>query len=301
MNDRRSPERLLAAWFELEAPLGTRDELRDDIYRATRRIRPRPAWLARLKGDHRDISTSGAYRGDPRQPILRWRHAINRVSRRFPNMSTYAKLAVAAVAVIAVGAIGATVLQLPDQPPGGGQIPVPSPSASPMPSPSHSGLPALTERFTSATHGISSAYPAGWTVFPASGPWVPGSGLPGECGDDTCADHIYQRETNSPFLDFASQTLGGQSGEQWAAEVLKAPGFEATCPADTEPVTIDGAPGLIATICPHGLLTALAWVGDRGYFIMLWRIDDLDWFKEVLATVELHPDAAIDAVPSSSP
>jgi hypothetical protein len=285
MNDRRSPERLLAAWFELEAPLGAPDELRDDIHGATRRIRPRPAWLAR----------------DPRQPILLWRPALNRVSRRFPIMSTYAKLAVAAVAVIAVGAIGVAVARPPGPPTSGGQNPAPSPSASAIPSPSRSRLPALTERYTSAIHGISAAYPSGWTVFPASGPWTPGSGLPSECGDDTCADHIYQRETNSPFLDFASQSLGGRSGEQWAAEVLKAPALEATCPAETEPVTIDGAPGMIATLCPNGLLTALAWVGNRGYFIVLYRIDDLDWFKEVLAAIELHPEDAIDAVPSSSP
>lgn len=71
MNDRRSPERLLSAWFELEAPPGAPDALRDEIHRATSRIRPRPAWLARLKGNPMDVIAGGAQRRDPRLvPIL---------------------------------------------------------------------------------------------------------------------------------------------------------------------------------------------------------------------------------------
>jgi streptogramin lyase len=71
MNDRRSPEHLLSAWFELEVPPGAPDDLRTDIYRATSRIRPRPAWLARLKGNHMDVIVGGARRRDPRLiPVL---------------------------------------------------------------------------------------------------------------------------------------------------------------------------------------------------------------------------------------
>jgi streptogramin lyase len=71
MNDPRSTERLLPVWFELEAPSSAPDALRDEIYRATSRIRPRPAWLARLKGNHMDVITGGAQRRDARLiPIL---------------------------------------------------------------------------------------------------------------------------------------------------------------------------------------------------------------------------------------
>jgi len=71
MNDRRSPEHLLAAWFELEAPPGVPDDLRTDIHHATRRIRPRPAWLARLRGHHMDVIVGGAGRRQPRLlPLL---------------------------------------------------------------------------------------------------------------------------------------------------------------------------------------------------------------------------------------
>ena len=66
MNDIRPTDRLLAAWLELEAPASAPDELRTDIYRATARIRPRPAWLARLGGHHMDVISGGARRRDTR-------------------------------------------------------------------------------------------------------------------------------------------------------------------------------------------------------------------------------------------
>jgi sugar lactone lactonase YvrE len=71
MNDSRPTDRLLSAWLELEAPVSAPDDLRTDIYRATARIRPRPAWLARLGGHHMDVITSGARRRDTRLlPLL---------------------------------------------------------------------------------------------------------------------------------------------------------------------------------------------------------------------------------------
>ena len=66
MNDRKSPERLLSTWFELEAPARAPDDLRDDVINATARIRPRPAWLALLKGHPMDVIVGGARRRDPR-------------------------------------------------------------------------------------------------------------------------------------------------------------------------------------------------------------------------------------------
>lgn len=71
MNDRRSPERLLSAWLELEAPTRAPDDLRTDVINATSRIRPRPAWLALLKGTPMDVIVGGARRRDPRLvPVL---------------------------------------------------------------------------------------------------------------------------------------------------------------------------------------------------------------------------------------
>jgi hypothetical protein len=71
MNDTRLTDRLLATWFESEAPASAPDALRTDIYRATAAIRPRPAWLARLRGNPMDVITGGARRRDARLvPLL---------------------------------------------------------------------------------------------------------------------------------------------------------------------------------------------------------------------------------------
>jgi hypothetical protein len=71
MNDRRSPEQLLSAWFDSEAPSGAPDALRADVITATARTRPRPTWLARLKGNHMDVIAGGADRRQTRLiPIL---------------------------------------------------------------------------------------------------------------------------------------------------------------------------------------------------------------------------------------
>jgi len=71
MNDTRTPDRLLSAWFEAEAPASAPDALRTDIYRATAAIRPRPAWLARLRGNPMDVIAGGANRRNSRLiPVL---------------------------------------------------------------------------------------------------------------------------------------------------------------------------------------------------------------------------------------
>src|SRR4029079_13952605 len=71
MNDTRTPDRLLAAWFTSEAPASAPDALRTDIIRATAAIRPRPAWLARLRGNPMDVIVGGAGRRNSRLvPVL---------------------------------------------------------------------------------------------------------------------------------------------------------------------------------------------------------------------------------------
>jgi hypothetical protein len=230
----------------------------------------------------------------------RQRRALIRVPWRFPPMNSYAKLAVAAVAVIAVGAIGLAVMRPAPTPGVGGPGVSPSPpqAASNSPSPSASALPALTESFTSDIQGISISYPSGWTVTPATEPWV--SGLPPAC-DPPCADRIYEKDTDSPFIGLSSQPLAGRSGDQWAAAVLSDSGWGSTCDPATEPVSIDGASGMIASQCSDRPLVALASVQDRGYLIVLYRIEDQAWLRDVLATVQLQPEDAVGAAPSSSP
>jgi len=234
-------------------------------------------------------------------PSIPQRRVLVRVPWRFPPMNTYAKMAVAAVAVIAVGAIGLAVLR-PDSGQVGGPTISPSPPPTPSPSlvasPSPSPLPALTERFTSAIHGISVAYPAGWSVNAATRPWTTGLPRTQEGGRDT----IENGATDSTFIGLASQPLAGVSGDQWAAERSSASFWGDACdPVPSEPVSIDNASGILVVGCPERPMSALTWVGDRGYWIVLYGESDLASFKEILATVQLNPEDAVDASPSATP
>jgi hypothetical protein len=219
------------------------------------------------------------------------RRALARVPWRTPDMTTFARLAVAAVAVIAVGAIGLSLLD--GRTPGTGGVSSPPPTTISTPAPSAStSNPPLVESFTSSIHGISVSYPAGWKLQPATEPWPPGGAIRQSAA---FADVIYQRETDSPFIALASQPLAGADPDEWtamAAEILGA----SDCGA-TEPVTVDGAEGRLY----RGCLAAMVTVADRGYLIWLYRINDLDRFKEFLATVQLHPEDAVDAARSGSP
>lgn len=222
------------------------------------------------------------------------RRVFIRVPWRFPPMNTYARLAVAAVAVITIGAIGVAVLR-PGTTPDIGGAPSPSPSATPSPISSPSAPPALTESYTSAVHGFTVSYPAGWNVRVASQPWT--AGIPFQ--QDPFADLI---ETSSNrFLLVASQPLGSRSGEAWSDAVSSNPDWDDTCEPASEPVTIDGASGMIVTHC-DGTLTALVAVADRGYLVVLFGFDESEaWFREILASMRLDPESAIDASPSPSP
>lgn len=166
---------------------------------------------------------------------------------------------------------------------------LPSAAVSPSLGAQPSGLPALTETLASNVHGISVSYPAGWTPRTATEPWPAGEIVmqQSEFGDIIADDADENR-----FLALASQPLGDEAFDSWAARYL---GIEGCDPA--EPITVDGAPGITGTSCP----LALAEAGGRGYLIWLYGIDDMEWFRQILATVQLDPDAAIDATPSDAP
>jgi hypothetical protein len=74
----------------------------------------------------------------------------------------------------------------------------------------------------------------------------------------------------------------------------------------TEPIAVDGATGVIgADACDVVAVTT----AGRGYRIQLYTSGDEPsngaydraWFKEVLATVQLQPEHAVDVAPSASP
>jgi hypothetical protein len=234
------------------------------------------------------------------------RRALIRVPWRFPPMNTYAKVAVAAVAVIAVGAIGLAVLR-PGTSPGVGGQPTASPSLSPSPSASPSASPvpppALTETFTSERHGFSISYPTGWVARPATEPWT--TGIPNF--ESTDGDVIYDpaRDAGHLWIMVASQPQAGKDGVQWVDDALTGLSSAGICEPPLEQVSIDGAQG---GMCASSVSAVSA--GDRGYLILLYvsgddprdaAIYDQEYFKEILATVQVRPEDAVDEAPSASP
>jgi hypothetical protein len=225
------------------------------------------------------------------------RRVLIRVPWRLPTMNSYLKWAIAAVVVLAVGALGLSFLRTSPTPGVGTSSPSPSPTPSASPDPS--APPPLGGSFTSTIHGISVSYPTGWVTVPATEPWTAASEVYNFSSPDF--DHIHDPVLEDHlFLELASQPLAGKTGDAWISDFLGAP--EGCEGAPTEPITIDGASGLI---CAG--LTAVA-IGDRGYYLRLstsgdepWLSTYYDqaWFRGVLDTVQLDPAAAVDA--SASP
>jgi hypothetical protein len=226
------------------------------------------------------------------------RHVLGPVPWRIPTMNSYAKLAIAAAVVIAVGALGLAFLR-PGQGPGVGG---PGESASPSTSPSATGSqpvspPPLSETFTSSMNGLSISYPAGWVAVPATEPWT--TQLLNF--QSPASDHVYDPVLQDQlFLGLASRALEGEAGDAWARAFLEDPREE--CAAPPEAVSVDGAEGLLCGT------VAFVWTADRGYMIRLytssdepWLADTYDraWFDDVLATVQLQPEDAVDGVSPS--
>jgi hypothetical protein len=211
---------------------------------------------------------------------------------RFNPMPMYAKLGAAAAAVVAVLAVA--VWQL--NPPGPGHpTSTPTPSAAPSPvfaTTTPYVAPALTQTFTSSIYGLSVSYPREWSVMPATTPWVNDPGGYREAQGDL----LYDPNRDNLFLKLASQQLGDLSFEQWSALVFDGRG----CTGARAPVTIDGVQGLVDASC----YTALVQGGNRGYLILAhWDYNLVElrsvsweaWLQDVLATVHLQPEKAVDS------
>jgi hypothetical protein len=168
--------------------------------------------------------------------------------------------------------------------------------------PSPVAAPPLTQTFTSAVHGISLSYPEGWTARAATEPWTDQPGVPQfiHPGFDVLQGPV----DGNLFLWITSRPIGDSTPEESVAEVMA--GSECTT---TEPIDVDGASGLIgAEGCYE--LAAVTRAG-RGYEIGLYTPlsgerqtyppYDRAWFEEVLATVQVHPEDAVDAAPSATP
>ena len=232
----------------------------------------------------------------------RQRRVLLRAPWRTPVMNIYAKLAAAAVVVVAVGALSVWFLSPGSSAPvGGAPAPSASPSASPElsptpeVSPTSSPLPTappLSESFTSTRHGISLATPAGWTTQPATEAWD-GRPFPnyGDPDVDLIQDPVHQ---GGLWLMVASKPLEAADPDQWPVDQL------AALECVTVPLSVDGATGLIGATFDRTDCSAVFFTSSgRGYMIRLYDSTGLPgydraWFDEVLATVDLRPEDAVD-------
>ena len=220
---------------------------------------------------------------------------------RLPEMNSIVKFGLAAAAVVLAVFVGAQVFGSPSGRLGSEPTATPQPTASSEPSASPessqppTSAPPLTQSFTSTLHGISVSYPEGWTAQAATGPWTETT-FPLSFGAphaDWLADPTL---TSDLFLAIASQPIGDSTPEDWVAAQMAS---DEGC-TETEPVTVDGATGLIGDVdCEIAVVT----IAGRGYWIQNYRSGDdplavapydRAWFEEFLATVQLHPEDAID-------
>jgi hypothetical protein len=224
---------------------------------------------------------------------------------RMPIMNKLVPIGLGAAAVVGVLLIGSQLLGPPSGP--GGQTIEPSPSptatvAAPSPSPTPSPPPPLTQTFTSQMHGFSVSYPEGWIARAATEPWTDRPGVPqfADPSFDVLHDPVL---TDHLFLNFTSRRIGDSTPEEWVAAQMAG---DDRC-TTTEPIAVDGATGLIGG---EGCDVAVVTTDGRGYSIALFTSDDdpdvvapydRAWFEEVLATVQLHPEDAVDVAPSASP
>ena len=216
---------------------------------------------------------------------------------RFPEMNKIVTIGLGAAAVVVAVFVGAQFFGSPSGGLGGApeaSVAEPTPTPEPSPSPSASA-PPLTQSFTSTQHGISLSYPEGWTARAATEPWTDRPGVPQSVhpGFDALLDPVL---TDHLFLAITSQPIGDSTPEDWIAGQMAS---DEVC-APTEPIAVDGATGLIGG---DGCDEAVVTTGGRGYRIQLLTSDDdpaavaaygRAWFEEVLATVQLHPEDAVD-------
>ena len=223
---------------------------------------------------------------------------------RLPEMNKILTIGLAAAAVVVIGLfVGTQLMGTPSGGLGSGPpeslepIATPDPTATPEPSESAvKTAPALTQSFTSTVHGLSLSYPEGWIAKAATEPWTGCLYCTGVLSHPEIDLFHRPPDDDGLFLRIASQPIGESAPEDWVAAQMA---DDERC-TTTEPIIVDGATGLSGG---DTCLVAVVTTAGRGYHIDLWMsASDRDlvaqydraWFEAVLATVQLHPDDAVD-------
>jgi hypothetical protein len=216
------------------------------------------------------------------------------------NQMTRVLSVIAAVVVVVLGGV---FLLRPGSPSSGSPSSGSPSGGSAGSSPGSSGLPPLSKTFTSPINGYSISYPDGWKVVTATQSWPTGSTT---FNPD---DHSVDSFSGSNLAIYAvSQKLATSSSpSQWLEKYLSDAALDFSNRPDcavvkTEPIVVDGATGVMNYSCSIVLIDASVTSGGRGYAFEL-QGDSVDkaWMLEVLKTVKLHPEAAIDTAPSAAP
>lgn len=213
-------------------------------------------------------------------------------------MNKILTIGLAAAAVVVAVFVGAQFFGSPsgglgsDPSPTAEATATPEPTPTPEPAATPLAVPPLTQSFTSTQHGITVSYPEGWTARAATGPWTDPT-FPLEFGQ-AIADFLYDPVLESDlFVTIASQPIGDATPEDWVGGQMAS---DEGCGTATEPITVDGASGLIGTDCNVAVVTT----DGRGYWIQFYTgsgaplLDDRAWFEALLATVQLQPENAVD-------
>jgi hypothetical protein len=216
----------------------------------------------------------------------------------------------ALVTILAVGTLLAVGSRLG---PGGPGASPPGPSPTVAPSPTIPLDPSAWIPFTSRRHGISVRFPAGWTIEPATAPWIWQAQDPGP--SDNAIDRAIGPASQAFFI--SSQRLpDGKTEAAWWADYLAAdtigmpPGcFPPKLSGYTE-VVVAGELGYL-----HGGLSgcnfteAIVIVDGRAYQLTAYvdyraptpGVFDRPLFDAWLSTVVFEPTAADDSSVAPSP
>jgi len=167
----------------------------------------------------------------------------------------------------------------------------------------------LTQTFTSARHGVTVAYPAGWTVTPATRPWPAGGDAPSPPSPvlDTFTSPADPTHT---FVMVSQPLAKGTTPQAWLTTYERsAPHFPAECwpsPDKMEHKTVGGQPAWIhGGVVGCGFTEAIVFDAGRvyeltGYAPVGGIPFDRSLFDALLASVRLDPGAA-DDTPAAPP
>lgn len=232
-------------------------------------------------------------------------------------MTQLMRLLTGAAAVAVVLVAGAWLLR-----PAGNAVGGPSatPSVSPATSPASgsaspsiraTSLPELNETFTSARHGVSINYPAGWTVSPATRPWPAGVQAP-QAPNAELDMLVDPRDATRTFVMVSQPLARDTTPTTWLAAFERSyPQMPAACwpaPDQMEHGTVGGQPAWIhGGVIGCGFVEAIVFAGGRVYELTAYgQVNGIPYdralFDALLATVTFDPAAADDSpVASTSP